>query len=164
MTRDGKKTVYALTVLVLTIAPACALTPPAQTSGQVQSHDGVALTIVGQACSRTTDASAEQPSWYLVEQRLAVEVQNGSPDPVTIHRDRFRLALQDGSALQPVTWGAADPVTVEGGEKHVFKLRFMANSEVTCQSAMRLDAGGAITQRQQAVALTGISFVPRRPL
>ena len=164
MRRDGRKTVHALTVLVLTIAPACALTPPAQSSGQVESHDGVALTIVGQACSQTTDPSEEQASWYLVEQRLAVEVQNGSPDPVTIHRDRFRLALQDGSDLHTVTWGAADPVTVEGGGKHVFKLRFMANSEVTCESAMRLDAGGVITQRQHEVALTSISFVPRRPL
>jgi len=38
-----------------TLAPACALSPPAQTSGAAKSDNGVALTVVGQRCTETVE-------------------------------------------------------------------------------------------------------------
>jgi len=129
------------------------MTSPAQDVRQVRSHDGVALAITRQGCSQSTDA--EEPSWDLVEERLAVEVRNGSPEPVTVQREKFRLLLPDGSALKSKTWGAADPVTVASGQRHVFKLLFIAHSD--CQSAMKLDVGEGIALPEHAVALGVIS-------
>ena len=163
MESHGKKTLRSLTVLTLALAPACVpMTPPAQNSGAVQSHDGVALAITRQGCSQTTET--EEPSWDLVEERLAVEVQNRSPEPITVHRDEFRLLLPDGSALKTVTWGAAEPISVASGQNHGFVLRFMVHSDFTCQSAMQLDVRGGVVLSQHAVALGAISFVPDRSL
>jgi hypothetical protein len=163
MHNHGKNTRRALTILTLALAPACApLTPPAQNSGAVRSHEGVVLALTGQSCSQTTET--DEPSWDLVEQRLAVEIRNGSPEPLTVRRDQFQLLLPDGSALQTMTWEATDPVSLESGQSHTFKLRFMMRSEFTCQTAMRFDAGRGVSLGGHSVALAGVSFVPRQAL
>jgi hypothetical protein len=118
--------------------------------------------VARQGCSQTTEP--EEPGADPVEERLEVHVRNGASDPVAVQRDKFRLLAPDGSALETVTWRAAEPLTVPGGQDGTFELRFMTRGGLACRSEMRLDARDALALRGNPVALGAVSFVPEHAL
>jgi hypothetical protein len=136
--------------------------PPARDSGQAASRDGVSLAILRQSCWRTSE-----PDWEgadLVEERIELRVHDGSPEPLTLHRDAFRLLSPDGAALKTMTWFAVEPLTIAGGSDGTFELRFMARGTLACTQEMRLAVNDALELRARPVALQAIAFVPERPL
>ena len=138
------------------------MTPPAHSSGEVQSPAGVTFALARQGCAETVDP--DQPAADLVEERLEVRISNGSPQAVTVQRDKLRLLAPDGSLLETVTWGADKPITVPSGQDRTFKVRYMAKGGIACDAEMRLDARQAVAAPDHAIRLGGISFVPRRAL
>ncbi len=163
MHAQGKTTVLGVNVLVLLLGSGCVpMKPPARNSGQVQSRDGVSLAIQRQGCSQTIEP--ELPGADLVEERIELRVHNGSSEPVTVHRDAFRLVTPDGSTLQTLTWLAAEPLTVAEGEERTFELRFMARGGLACAEEMRLVAGASLEISARPLALQAIAFVPERRL
>jgi hypothetical protein len=160
---NWKRVARILPVLGLALAPACApMRPPAKNAGEARSLDGVGLAIARQGCSQTTEP--EEPGADLVEERLEVHVRNGASEPVAVQRDKFRLLAPDGSALATVTWRAAEPLTVPGGQDGTFELRFMTRGGLACRSEMRLDARDALVLRGHPIALGAVSFVPEHAL
>lgn len=150
----------ALAVLVpMAGASGCArMQPPAQTTGPALSREGVQLVVKRQACVQNKD-----PDFYgndLVEERLEIDVRNRTPDPVTVHRDDFRLLEPDGVALATVTWRAVDPVTVGAGQSSTFELRFMTRGSLECDREMGLQADSGVILRNHPVHLQAIRFVP----
>jgi len=93
-----------------------------------------------------------------------VRIDNGSPQAVTVQRDKLRLWAPDGSLLETVTWGADKPITVPSGEARAFKVRYMAKGGLACDAEMRLDAREAVAAPDHTIMLGEISFVPRRAL
>lgn len=158
-----KATVIGIGVLSLGLAAGCMpMRPPARTSGQAESRDGVSLAVLRQSCSQTTEP--EQPGFDLVEERIELRVHNGSPEPATLHRGAFRLVTPDGSALKTMTWRAIEPMTIAGGTDSTFELRFMARGGLACTREMRLAVNDALELRARPVNLQAIAFVPERPL
>lgn len=152
---------YPALVIVAAAAPACAgLTPPLQNAGPATSREGIELAVTGQSCSQT-----KEPDWYgddLVETTVQVQVKNVTPEPLTVHRDGFRLITPDGYALRTVTWKAIEPLTVAGGETRAFPLRFMTRGSLQCAQEMRIDAGAGVTAGEKPVKLGPVEFVPSR--
>jgi hypothetical protein len=153
--------VAAALLVPLAGASACAsMQPPAHTTGPALSREGVQLAIDRQACVQT-----KEPDFYgndLVEETLDIEVQNRTGEPVTIHRDAFRLLEPDGVGLATVTWRAVDPVTVGAGHSRTFELRFMTRGSLECGREMGLQAESGVVLRDHPVHLQGIRFVPDR--
>ena len=147
----------------IALGGACApMKPPVRNAGPAVSRSGVQLAVVRQSCAQTKEPDFDD--WDLVEERVELELQNRSLEPVTIHRDRFRLIAPDGTALKPLTWLAGEPVTVAGGATGVVALRFMARGGPECTKEMRIDADGGVTQGERAVSFAQVSFVPARRL
>jgi hypothetical protein len=138
------------------------MTPPAISSGSSASKTGVVVSVVGQRCSETIEP--ELPGADLVEETLQVRVENRAASPATVHRDRFRVIAPDGSALQPRTWNAADPISVAEGTSASFDLRFMTRGSLECRKGMQLDPDGGIELASVPVALGPVSFTPDRDL
>ena len=155
--------VISKAAVVLLLAPACAsLRPPAQNNGPAVSAEGVQIAVARQACAQT-----QEPDYYaddLVETTLEIQVRNATPDPLTVHRDAFRLMTPDGVALRTVTWRAMDPLTVKGGETGTFELRFMTRGSLECGREMRLDADAGVRVNGRPVEVGIISFQPSRTL
>jgi hypothetical protein len=155
-------------VALTSLLPACLLTacatmtPPAQNGGPALSDRGIGVAVLRQSCAQAQEP--DQRGWDLVEAEVEVEVRNGSPEPATVHRDRFRLVAPDGSALASSTWRSADPLTVAGGQTQTFALRFMTRGGLECTREMRLDPDSGITLRESPVAFQPVSFVPTRGL
>jgi hypothetical protein len=154
----------ALTVsLALGLGPACAgLRPPARNGGAAVSREGVEVAVARQGCSQTVEP--EQPGNDLVEEIVEIEVKNPNPAPLTVHRDAFRLVTPDGYALETMTFRAADPLTVAGGETRRFELRFMTRGSLQCAREMRLDAGQAVVLADHPVHVDAVRFTPTRAL
>jgi len=151
-----------LAPLLLAVGACATLAPPAQSTGPARSDKGIQLAVVRQGCSQTQEP--DQYGWDLVEENVEIEVRNASPEPATVHREQFRLLGPDGSALRTLTWRAADPLMVAGGQVQTFELRYMTHGGLACTGEMRLDPGSGITLRESAVALRPVSFIPTRGL
>src|SRR3954463_13340845 len=105
-----------LAVLVSAVAlPAPAgggapLGPPAQAAAPAVSAEGVKVALLGQTCDQSAD-----PDWKganLIEVRLALGIANPTGAPRVLHRDQSRLVGPDGTAVQTISAGAADPISV----------------------------------------------------
>ena len=140
------------------LAPACALTPPAQTSGAAKSDNGVALAVIGQRCTETVET--ELPGVPLVEAHIQVEVRNTAPPPLVVHRDAFHLRGADGRAIPTSSWQADQPLPVEAGQTRTFELRFMSRGGLSCTKEMQLEASTGITKGDAPVQIGAVSFVP----
>jgi hypothetical protein len=149
--------------LALLLAPACAtFRPPVQNSGPAVSPEGVQIAVARQVCAQT-----QEPDYYsddLIETTIEVQVRNATPDPVTVHRDAFRLMTPDGVALRTLTWRAVDPLTVNGGDTGTFKLRFMTRGGLECAREMDLEPDSGITLREKPIHIGGVHFVPSRTI
>jgi hypothetical protein len=153
-----------LTALVaLGLGPACVgLRPPVQSGGAATSREGVQVAVARQGCTETVEP--EQPGNDLVEEILEVQVRNPSPAPLTVHRDAFRLVTPEGYALETMTFRAAEPLTVAGGETRTFELRFMTRGSLQCAREMRLEAGQAVVRLDRPVQVGAVRFTPSRAL
>ncbi|HVX94858.1 MAG TPA: hypothetical protein VHK47_08110 [Polyangia bacterium] len=137
---------------------ACAtLRAPARSSGPaVSTADGVQLTVTRQSCQRS--GNPDLADAYLIEETVEIEARSSAP--IEIRRDAFRLLTPSGYRLQPVSWGAAEPLAVEPGRPQTFALRFMANGTRDCTSAVKLDPNFAVRRAGAPVALGAITFTP----
>ena len=97
-----------------------------------------------------------------LDETVQLQVRNGSAEPVSIHRDQFRLLAPDGSTFSGRN-SSTDPVEVAKGETRTIELTFSARGFI-CSQAMRLDPGAAITTGKSRVVLGSVSFVPSRAL
>jgi hypothetical protein len=142
------------------LAPACAMTPPAQNGGAAKSDNGVAVAVVGQRCTETVET--ELPGVPLVEAHVQVEIRNTAPPPLVVHRDAFHLRGADGRAIPTATFGSGDPLPIEAGQTRTFELRFMSRGGLSCTKEMQLEASAAITKGDAPVQIGAVSFVPSR--
>jgi hypothetical protein len=78
-----------VTLLLATLAPACGLQPPIQSSGSAVSKEGVQLRVLRQSCSETVQP--KQPGNDLVEVIVEMKIRNVMSEPIRVHRDGFRL-------------------------------------------------------------------------
>jgi hypothetical protein len=146
------------TIALLLVGSGCAtMTPPATNSGPALSSNGVQVAVVRQLCAPTQFGSLSQ--W--VDETVELQVRNGSPDAVIVHRDKIHLLGPDGGAYSSGA-GAGDLLTVAKGETQTFELTFTSHGGLLCTQAMRLDATGAMTARESPVVLGPVAFVPSR--
>jgi hypothetical protein len=162
MTKSSHVPVLAA-VLVLVfagLAPACAelqMQPPARVT-TTTAPAGVAVAVVGQRCSQNVDP--DWPEADLVQATLETQVRNTTAQPVTVHRNGFRLVAPDGQAIPTASWGANEPITVAAGQAESFKLRFSDRGGLSCSKDMRLDGPTAVTEGAQVVQVASVSFRP----
>jgi len=153
--------VRSLLVLATTASvSACApLRLPVENSGPARSREGIELAVTRQACTQNEDP--DFPHAALVEERVELQMRNATSVPVTVQRDAFRLITPEGYALRPMTWRAADPMTLGGGEARTFELRYMTEGGLACDREMRLEADGGVRLGGGAVAVQAVRFRPR---
>ena len=139
---------------------ACAtMKPPAVNSGPVLSKDGVGVALLRQSCSQTEPVD-EVPVGSL-DEAVEIEVRNGSPQPLTVHPDRFRLVAPGDGAPVTATSRSAEPLTVATGDTKTLQLQFTAQGRgLECSKEMQLDATAAITLGDSPVALQPVPFRP----
>jgi hypothetical protein len=139
---------------------ACATTmkPPASNSGPVLSNDGVQVAVLRQACLQTQPVD-EVPTGS-VDETVEIQVRNGSPAPLTVRPDRFRLLGSDAVSPATTTSGSGDALTVVQGGAETFALQFSARNGLDCAKEMRLDPTAAITSHDSPVALAPVPFRP----
>jgi len=147
-------------VVVLALAQGCALRPPVKNSGPTMSTEGIQLAVTRQSCYETKDPDFRDDD--LAEAILEIEVRNGAQTPVTVHRDAFQLvtAGPDRVYLRTQTWGAAQPMTVNGGASSTFELRFMTRGSLKCASDLTLDPDAGLLIADHPVKVNSISFRP----
>jgi len=145
-------------LLLATLAPACGLQPPIQSSGSAVSKEGIQLSVLRQSCSETVQP--KQPENDLVEVIVEVEVRNGTSEPISVHRDGFRLGAPDGSLIRTSTWFAIDPVTVDAAQTVTLPLRFMSRGGLICWREMALKAFSAVTRGTVPVEIGSVRFIP----
>jgi len=127
-------------------------------SGPAASPNGIQIAVLRQLCAVSQPFDA-YTNW--LDETVELEVQNGSSEPLNIHRDRFHLIGPDGSAV--ASRASADPLVLEKGAKQTVELTFstrMGNGGLDCRKPMRLDSRAAITAREAPVAFREVSFVP----
>jgi hypothetical protein len=150
-------------VVALAFAPACvALTPPVQSTGPVVSREGVGLAVNRQGCTQVSEP--DFPGNDLIEEILEIQIRNQTATSLTVRPGAFRLVTPEGAALETVTWRAADPVTIQGGDTRAFELRFMTRGGLECAREMRLEANSGLSLRGGPVKMGAIRFVPSRAL
>lgn len=135
---------------------ACAtMKPPAMNNGPALSSNGVQVAVLRQLCAETSLNAYE--TW--IDETVELQVRNGSPNPLRIHRDKLRLLGPNGGVF---TAGASptESVTVANGETQTFEVTFTAHGELECTKAMQLDPSAGITSQESPVALRPVSFVP----
>ena len=71
--------------------------PPAMNNGPVLSSNGVQVAVLRQVCAETMFNAFET----FINETVELQVRNGSPNPVRIHRDRIRLLGPIGSCTRP---------------------------------------------------------------
>jgi hypothetical protein len=145
-------------LLLATLAPACGLQPPIQSSGSAVSKEGVQLRVLRQSCSETVQP--KQPGNDLVEVIVEMEIRNVMSEPIRVHRDGFRLGAPDGSAIKTSTWFAIDPLIVDAAQALTFQLRFMARGGLSCWREMALEAFSAVTKGTVPVEIGAVRFIP----
>ena len=97
---------------------ACAtMKPPAMNNGPVLSSNGVQVAVLRQVCAETMVNAFET----FIDETVELQVRNGSPNPVRIHRDKLRLLGPNGGVF---TTGASalDFLTVGNGETQTFEV------------------------------------------
>ena len=135
---------------------ACAtMKPPAMNNGPALSSNGVQVAVLRQLCAETSFNAFET----FVDETVELQVRNGSPNPVRIHRDKLRLLGPNGGVFTTGA-GPTDFLTVGNGETQTFEVSFTARGELDCNKAMQLDPGAGITSQEAPVALRPVSFVP----
>jgi len=135
---------------------ACAtMKPPAMNNGPTLSTNGVQVAVVRQLCAESSVNAFE--NW--IDERVELQVRNGSPGPVRIHRDKLRLLGPNGDVF---TAGSSptDLLTVANGGTETFEVTFTAHGGLDCGRLMQLDPSTAITSQESPVALPPVSFVP----
>jgi hypothetical protein len=142
----------------LLLVPACGLQPPIQTSGAAASKEGIQLRVLRESCSETVQP--KQPGNDLVEVIVDVEVRNGTSEPISVHRDGFRLGAPDGSLIRTSTLFAIDPVTVDAAQAQTLPLRFMSRGGLSCWKEMALKAFSAVTRGTAPVEIGSVRFIP----
>ncbi len=143
-------------VVFLVGTGACAtMKPPATNNGPALSSNGVQVAVLRQLCAETSLNAYE--TW--IDETVELQVRNGSPNPLRIHRDKLRLLGPNGGVF---TAGASptELVTVANGETQTFEVTFTAHGQLECTNAMQLDPGAGITSQDSPVALPPVSFVP----
>jgi hypothetical protein len=153
---------FAATFGFAALAPACALRPPIKNSGAARAPEGIQVAVLRQSCSQTVET--EEPGNDLVETTVEVEVRNPTSTPIAVHRDGFRLAASDGSAIRTSTWFAVDGLSVEPGQSQTFELRFMSRGGLSCSKEMALESPTAITRGAELVKVGAVTFVPAHAL
>jgi len=149
---------FFASVAFAALAPACALHPPVQNSGAAVDPSGVEISVIGQSCTETIET--ELPGVNLVDATVEVQVRNGAPPPLVVHRDAFRLRGADGRAIPTTTWNASAPLSIESGQAGTFQLRFMSRGGLSCTKPMQLEASAGITKGAEPVRIGAVSFVP----
>jgi len=135
---------------------ACAkMKPPAMNNGPALSTTGVQVAVVRQLCGESSVTALD--TW--IDETVELQVRNGSPGPVSVHRDKLRLLGPNGGVF---TTGASptDLLTVPNGGTETFEVTFTAHGGLDCGRPMQLDPSTAITSQESAVALPPVSFVP----
>lgn len=155
----GRRLSFVALPLVATLSACATLSVPAHTTGPARSGEGVEIAVVRQACAQNQD-----PDFYgddLVEARVEIELRNPTDDPLTVHREAFRLMAPDGVELPTVTWRAAQPLVVQPRASALFELRFMTRGGLQCAREMRLEADSGVLRRDQPVRIGVVRFLPR---
>jgi hypothetical protein len=150
----------AIASVLVGIGACATMRAPASNSGPARSSNGVQIAVVRQLCAESQPFGALS-DW--IDETVELQVRNGSPDPVNIHPDRFRLLGALGGAYRADPGSGMDPLTIAKGETQLLNLTFGGRGGydgLDCTQAMRLDPGAAITSRESAVALQAVSFVP----
>ncbi len=153
------KVLLRFSPFLLALAPACAMSPPAQNAGSLAS-DGVQVAVVGQRCSETVET--DWPGANLVEATVQFQVRNTNPNPVTVKREELYLRGTDGRRVQSRDWNESAPVTVESGQTQTFDLRYLTRGGLSCTKPMQLDATSAIRVGAEPVRIGAVTFVPSR--
>jgi hypothetical protein len=159
MTRALRGLIAGLALAAGGLVPACALKPPVENSGAL-AKDGVQVAVVGQRCTETVEP--EWPGANLVETVVELQVHNGGPAPVTVHRDQLKLRGLDGRKVPSGGWCAADPISVDAGQTKTFAVRFMTRGGMSCTKPMVLDADAGITVGAAPVQIGAVTFLPSK--
>jgi len=161
MIRASRMFVLAAAVALPALAGGCAtMRAPAQGGAPAVSPEGVKVALVGETCTQS-----REPDWKganLIEVQLALAVTNPTSAPLMVHRDQFRLVAPDGTAVQTITYGAADPLSVAPGEQS-FELRFMTRGGLRCNTPMDLETRGGVLAGDHPVTLASVRFIPQNP-
>ena len=145
----------AIAALLAGTGACVTMKPPAMNNGPALSTTGVQVAVVRQRCGESSVTALD--NW--IEETVELQVQNGSPGPVRIHRDKLRLLGPNGGVF---TTGASptDLLTVPNGGTQTFEVTFTAHGGLDCGRPMQLDPSAAITSQESPVALPRVSFVP----
>jgi hypothetical protein len=154
--------VMAIGFLLAGVGACATMRPPATSSGPAMSSNGVQIAVVRQICAESQPVGPMLGNW--VDETVEVQVRNGSPQPVAIHLDRFRLLGPDGGVLASGADPSIEPLAVARGETRTVEVRFSSRGGLECTRPMRLDAGAGITSGEAPVVLGLVSFVPSRAL
>ena len=136
------------------------LKPPVENSGAL-AMDGVQVSVVGQRCAEIVEP--EWPDANLVEAVVELQVQNGGPTLVNVHRDQLRLRGADGREVPNGSWGATEPIAVDAGQTKTFQVEFMTRGGLSCTQPMQLDAESGFTMGAAPVQVGAVTFVPSKP-
>jgi hypothetical protein len=114
--------------------------------------------VLRESCSQNVDP--QWPGADLVEASLQTQVRNMTSEPVTVHRDGFRLVAPDGQEISTSTWSAREPISLAAGQTADFSLRFSDRGGLSCSKETRLDAPVAVTKGADVVRVASVAFLP----
>ncbi len=134
--------------------------PPVQNSGTVTTAEGVQIAVLGQSCSETVET--DWPGNDLVEMTVQIEVRNGTPTALGIHRDGFRLTGADGRSIPTSTGSANEPISLAPRQTQTVQLRFMSRGGLSCSKEMTLESPSAIVLGSETAKIGTIKFVATR--
>jgi hypothetical protein len=157
--RQVSQNLLRFSPLLLVLAPACAMTPPAQNAGSLAS-DGVQVAVTGQRCTETVEP--DWPGANLVQTTVEFQIRNTNPNPVTVNREHLYLRGTDGRPVPSRGWDARDEVLVGSGESKTFNLQFMTRGGISCTKPMQLDAASGITVGAMPLKIGAVTFVPSK--
>jgi len=153
------KVLLRFSPLLLALAPACAMSPPAQSAGTL-ARDGVEVAVVGQRCTETVET--DWPGANLVQATVEFQVRNSNPNPVTVNREQLYLRGSDGRRVMSRDWNSNDAVQVASGQTQTFQLRYMTRGGISCTKPMQLDAESGISVGAVPLRIGSVTFVPSR--
>jgi hypothetical protein len=128
----------------------------------VTTPDGVQVAVLGQSCSQTVET--DLPGNDLVEMTVQIEVRNGTPQALGLHRDGFRLTGADGRTIPTSTWFASKPISIAPRQAETFELRFMSHGGLSCSKEMTLESPSAILRGTEIAKIGAIRFVAQLPV
>jgi len=139
----------------------CASTgrPFVKTDGPSTSS-GVTVALKDQRCARRKYDKMND----VLDLRMAVQVTNGSPTPVTVDPTEFRLLARGNEAVAdstPPTGNAPETALPPGGSAPV-DVRFRRFGNARCNQDMQLSLDRAVEKGGHEVPLRPITFMPER--